>query len=60
MLKSDGSFYGYKARPDNDTEPLNHFSVQSEWEGGKGRGGVEGGELRGGKVGWERRRGNEG
>lgn len=40
MLKSDGSFYGYKARPDGDVEPLNHFSVQSEWEGrGEGVGG---------------------
>ena len=40
VLKSDGSFYGYKARPDGDVEPLNHFSVQSEWEGrGEGVGG---------------------
>lgn len=29
VLKSDGSFYGYKARPESDdVEPLNHFSVQ--------------------------------
>lgn len=34
VLKSDGSFYGYKARPESDdVEPLNHFSVQSEGEG---------------------------
>ena len=43
MLKSDGSFYGYKARPESDdVEPLNHFSVQSEGEGrgGEGEGGL--------------------
>lgn len=35
VLKSDGSFYGYKARPENDdVEPLNHFNVQSEGRGG--------------------------